>query len=42
MHAVGRVEKKKNQMYTLAMAVVEAKLKDSWTWFFKLLLQAIG
>nr|CAD1822476.1 unnamed protein product [Ananas comosus var. bracteatus] len=31
-----------NQMFPIAVAVVEAELKDSWNWFLTNLLQAIG
>ncbi|XP_058202944.1 uncharacterized protein LOC131317406 [Rhododendron vialii] len=40
MHAVGRDDN--NQMYPIAMAVVESELKDSWTWFLELLTYVIG
>lgn len=40
MHAVARDEN--NHMYPLAMAVVEAETKDSWTWFLDNLLDVIG
>ncbi|KAH7852686.1 hypothetical protein Vadar_027909 [Vaccinium darrowii] len=40
MHAVGRDGN--NQMYPIAMAVVESKLKSSWTWFPELLTYYIG
>ncbi|XP_012841115.1 PREDICTED: uncharacterized protein LOC105961430 [Erythranthe guttata] len=40
MHAVARDGNKK--MFPLAMAVVEAENKDSWTWFLNLLGDVIG
>ncbi|KAH7843177.1 hypothetical protein Vadar_013583 [Vaccinium darrowii] len=40
MHAVGRDAN--NQMYPIAMAVVEAELKDSWSWFLEILADVIG
>lgn len=40
MHAVARDGN--NQMYPLAMAVVEAETKDSWMWFLEKLLDVIG
>lgn len=40
MHAVGRDGN--NQMYPIAMAVVESELKSSWTWFLELLTDVIG
>ncbi|KAI3458545.1 hypothetical protein Pfo_015208 [Paulownia fortunei] len=40
MHAIGRDGN--NQMFPLAMAVVEAENKDSWTWFLSLLNDIIG
>ncbi|KAI8554700.1 hypothetical protein RHMOL_Rhmol05G0118700 [Rhododendron molle] len=39
MHAVGR--NANDQMFPIAIAVVEAKLKDSWVWFLENLLQVI-
>lgn len=40
MHAVGRDAN--DQMYPIAIAAVEAELKDSWLWFLENLLQMIG
>ncbi|KAL3516539.1 hypothetical protein ACH5RR_023441 [Cinchona calisaya] len=40
MHADGR--NGNNQMYPLALAVVEIENKDSWMWFIELLLECIG
>ncbi|XP_058181210.1 uncharacterized protein LOC131299644 [Rhododendron vialii] len=31
-----------NNMFPIAIAVVEAETKDSWTWFLKILLEDIG
>jgi hypothetical protein len=31
-----------NQMYPVAFAVVEAEIKDSWTWFLEALLSDLG
>jgi hypothetical protein len=31
-----------NQMYPVAFAVVEAEVKDSWTWFLEALLSDLG
>lgn len=31
-----------NQMFPIAFAVVEGETKESWAWFFKLLLEDIG
>ncbi|KAL3534210.1 hypothetical protein ACH5RR_002671 [Cinchona calisaya] len=31
-----------NQMYSIAKAIVEAELKDSWTWFLQTLIGSIG
>ncbi|KAH7835968.1 hypothetical protein Vadar_031565 [Vaccinium darrowii] len=39
MHAVGRDAN--NQMYPIAMAVVEAELKDSWSWFLEILTDGL-
>ena len=39
MHAVGRDAN--NQMYPLAIVVVEAESKSSWTWFMKNLISVI-
>ncbi|KAH7861554.1 hypothetical protein Vadar_027697 [Vaccinium darrowii] len=40
IHAVGRDGN--NQMYPLAMVVMESELKSSWTWFLDILTDAIG
>ncbi|KAG5533219.1 hypothetical protein RHGRI_027431 [Rhododendron griersonianum] len=40
MHAVGRDAN--DQMFPIAIAAVEAELKDSWVWFLENLLQVIG
>jgi hypothetical protein len=40
MAAVGRDAN--NNMYPIAMAVVEAKTKDSWTWFLEALVADLG
>lgn len=40
MHAVARDAN--NQMYPLAIVVVEAECKDSWVWFMEHLLDVIG
>ncbi|XP_057478210.1 uncharacterized protein LOC130765725 [Actinidia eriantha] len=40
MHAVGRDAN--NQMYPLAIAIVEAESKSSWTWFMENLISVIG
>ena len=40
MHAVGRDAN--NQMYPLAVAVVEAESTSSWTWFMENLISVIG
>ncbi|KAH7842308.1 hypothetical protein Vadar_003843 [Vaccinium darrowii] len=40
MHTVERDAN--NQMYPIAMAVVEAELKDSWGWFLDILTDVIG
>ena len=40
MHAMGRDGN--NQMYPLAIAVVEFECKSSWTWFLDNLLDVIG
>lgn len=39
MQAVGRAAN--NQMFPVAMAVVEAECKDSWEWFLENLIQQI-
>ncbi|KAL0352363.1 UNVERIFIED_CONTAM: hypothetical protein Scaly_1625000 [Sesamum calycinum] len=40
MAAIGRDGN--NQMFPLAMAVVECECKESWTWFLDMLLSAFG
>ena len=40
MHAIGRDAN--NQMYHLAIAVVEAETKNSWSWFLKNLISVLG
>ncbi|KAH7865300.1 hypothetical protein Vadar_004865 [Vaccinium darrowii] len=40
MHAVRRDAN--NLMYPIAMAIVEAELKDSWSWFLEILTDVIG
>lgn len=40
MHVVGRDAN--DQMFPIAIAAVEAELKDSWVWFLENLLQVIG
>jgi hypothetical protein len=40
MAAIGRDVN--NNMYPISMVVVEAKTKDSWTWFLKALLADLG
>ena len=40
MAAVGRDAN--NNMYPIAMAVVEAETKDSWTWFLETLMGDLG
>ncbi|KAL3535426.1 hypothetical protein ACH5RR_003887 [Cinchona calisaya] len=40
MHALG--SDGNNQMYPIAMAVVEAECNDSWMWFLKLMIEVIG
>ncbi|KAL3535413.1 hypothetical protein ACH5RR_003874 [Cinchona calisaya] len=39
MHALG--SDGNNQMYPIAMAVVEAECNDSWMWFLKLMIEVI-
>jgi hypothetical protein len=40
MAAIGRDAN--NNMYPIAMAVVEAETKDSWTWFLEALVADLG
>jgi hypothetical protein len=40
MAAVGKDAN--NNMYPIAMAVVEAETKDSWTWFLEALVADLG
>jgi hypothetical protein len=40
MAAIGRDAN--NNMYPISMAVIEAKTKDSWTWFVEALLVDLG
>lgn len=40
MSAVGRDGN--DNMFPIAIVVVEAETKDSWTWFLKLLMEDIG
>ena len=36
------VGKDANYMYPIAMAVVKAETKDSWTWFLEVLVTDLG
>jgi hypothetical protein len=36
------VRRDANNMYPIAMVVVEAKTKDSWTWFLEVLVADLG
>jgi hypothetical protein len=41
-HMMAAMGRDANNMYTIAIAVMEDETKDSWTWFLKALVTNIG